>query len=516
MTPRRRRGDWIVGRGAVGTRSRRRLCFPQNNLQQIWNWNWNWNCGAKHKRKCEWPDRHRLLQYQPVTSRYPADQRQHLDSDRAALGTTAQSRRPTRRSRCPSSCRPPSSHPAPPPSPVAARPEPPAVVRLTVASVQIRRAVSPAWVRSALGRAAVACHFATPSAAATVRRQRPEQPAISERQDADGATVDSLASPARTRPPDAGDYHHGLRSPGSAAIAAPSRPRRSPRQGAPGSRLSRPGSAPRRQEQRPARGTCARSAPWQPASPPGQPLQRWPALAPAARTARCCSSSALFSPFLPRFRRCRSACAPRSGKPRPRTPASRREASWLAGSFSLPSSRGVRCPARQTALEGEGDRMKRDTRGRRRDARTPRECGQRFFGGDTAGRPRRASGSARPLQSGQAAGPCRAPRRVNPANQNISVRVSAQAMAARRLAVEHRQLERHGREREPSPASRPADPEQLVRMRGRNASCRAGTRTTASPHRHCRTPPRVARATRTSQSGSQARGRWFRLAVEQR
>ena len=74
--------------------------------------------------------------------------------------------------------------------------------------------------------------------------------------------------------------------------------------------------------------------------------------------------------------------------------------------------------------------------------------------------------------SGQAAGALSGASQSQPANQNISVRRPEPRQRRQRLAIEHRQLERHGREREPHRPVGRTDPERLVRMRGRNASDR--------------------------------------------
>ena len=50
-------------------RSHRRLCFPRNYLQQIWNWNWNWNCGGNTNANAN-SGSQSSSQYQPVTSQY--------------------------------------------------------------------------------------------------------------------------------------------------------------------------------------------------------------------------------------------------------------------------------------------------------------------------------------------------------------------------------------------------------------------------------------------------------------
>ena len=200
-------------------------------------------------------------------------------------------------------------------------------------------------------------------------------------------------------------------------------------------------------------------------------------------------------PVPPRFRRCRSACR-RGVESRGRglRPSARK--TGLARPFSN-FCRAGGCPL-ANASEGEGI-DETDTRGRRRDARAPRERGLRV--GDTAGRPCRASARARPLQAVRPLERCRARRRVN-----RRIRTSRSASSAPATTVTSRSRTPSARTplqgTRTSPASRPARP-RTARADARAERKRsARMRTTASPRQHCRTPRRVARATRTSQSGS--------------
>ena len=75
--------------------------------------------------------------------------------------------------------------------------------------------------------------------------------------------------------------------------------------------------------------------------------------------------------------------------------------------------------------------------------------------------------------SGQAAGAFRAPPESTGKPEHLGS-CPQPRQRRRRLTIEHRQLECHGREREPHRPVGRTDPERLVRMRGRNTSDRPG------------------------------------------
>ena len=235
----------------------------------------------------------------------------------------------------------------------------------------------------------------------------------------------------------------------------------------------------------------ARRAPPQPRSATRASV-RW---ARVGRTARCGSSSSFLVPFLLAFadaaRRVARGVESRGRGLRP--PARK---AGLARSFSNFPSSG-RLPARQTLWKEKG-LMKRIL------AVVAAMLGLLVSAGYASATPpgdpaAQALGQA--AASGQAAGALSGASQSQPANQNISVRVlspgnNGDVSQSNTAARTPRQGTRT------SPASRPARP-RTARADARAERKRsARTRTTASPHKHCRTPRRVARATRTSQSGS--------------